>query len=442
MKYHNFHVLERDGDFIIINPRSFTWIRTSGIGWVLFQSFVEGETGTHVVHRLGISTRDVEEFRDYLYQEGFLPNEQSGDIAPRPDYENTPIGCTILLTNRCQMNCKHCFYASGNLFRKEDELSTAQFMRIIGRLAEAGIRYIAFTGGEPLLRRDIWQLMSFALDKGLKIHLLTNGLLLSHQKAEWLAEHGVQIQISLDGSTPMTYNNIRGFGFDRVIRNIEMLADAGCHVAVSIVPMKENLDEIPDIIEFASSMGVRTFHLSLLERSGRAEQIYQEVRPSDEELVHLCKHLYETYYGSGASKIELPFLDVMIAKLYNPPNRHACKIGREVIAISWDGNLYPCSGLVDERHKIGSLLSSDLMELYYSPRMNYVREQTMTHRIEKCRDCPFILPCLGGCRSKAYVLDKRLDTPDPYCGFLKEMWTYLLWKISEIQIAERDEFEK
>lgn len=425
-------VLQRNDEFIIINPDNFTWIRTSNAGKNIVENIANGCTDREIAETLKEDVQDIIEFRAYLESEGILPlNKEIIDWHPN---EDCLMACAILLTNRCNLSCNHCFYASGTT-HSEDELSTQRFLQIIDQLVKFNVHYVTFTGGEPLLRKDIDRLISYARQNGLEVAILTNGLLINRERANFLSRMKVKIQISLDGANEFTYNKIRGRGFHEVIKSLKLLIECGCDVSISIVPMKENLAEIPETIELAKKLGVKNFNFSLLEHSGRAKQTYHDSRPSNNDLFTLFESLYETYYENCSQKsVRLAPVESMKSKLHIPPQRFACKAGREVIAIDWKGDLYPCSGLVGEDHKIGSLFESSLHDLYHSDRMGRIRSNIDIRNIGECKNCPFMLPCIGGCRSKAYVLDNRFDTPDPYCDYLKDMWCYLLWKISDLQI--------
>ena len=247
----------------------------------------------------------------------------------------------------------------------------------------------------------------------------------------------VKVQISLDGASESTYKKIRGNGYSKVITSIQLLLNYGCEVAISIVPMKENLDEISDIIDLVSGMGIKDIHLALLERSGRAEEFYDNNKPTDDDLFILFTNLYEQYIKPpNRHSVHLGSIESMVTRLKNPPLRFSCKAGREVIAIDRAGNLYPCSGFVGSDYAIGSLLESKLHDLYHDEKLNFFRTEIDVRNIDKCKDCPFILPCVGGCRVRAHLIDNSLTSPDPYCDFFMKMWEFLLWELSDMEIME------
>lgn len=128
------------------------------------------------------------------------------------------------VTHRCNLRCRHCYASAGKAL--DDELTTEEALDLFDRLAKLGVAVIAFSGGEPLSRPDILQLISHARDQGIYVALATNGTLITPKRAEELRKAGAEyVQISIDGADAKTHDEFRGIpgAFDRTIEGVKML---------------------------------------------------------------------------------------------------------------------------------------------------------------------------------------------------------------------------
>lgn len=173
------------------------------------------------------------------------------------------------VTHVCNLRCAHCYDAApGN----RADLTTAQAGAVIDRLAEVGVRFIAFSGGEPLLRRDLFQLIDRCNLKQIGFAMRSNATRVTPLVAQRLSEAGLQVAgISLDGATADAHDAVRGAGaFDQTRAGIEALLAAGIRVNIEVVLTRRNAAQAMDCISLAGHWGVHEINFSALAPQGRA----------------------------------------------------------------------------------------------------------------------------------------------------------------------------
>lgn len=178
-----------------------------------------------------------------------------------------PADIQVEPTSRCNLSCIMCGRTYIN--RKNGDMSIGTFKNLVFNMKH--LRYLTLNGlGEPLLNPDIFEMISFAKSRGIRVRLSSNATILDHSKSEKLISTGLdQLFISLDGASSKTYETIRkGADFESLIENIRYLMQTKekhhketPHVTIDIVGMRTNLEEIPSIIELASSIGVKSVNL-------------------------------------------------------------------------------------------------------------------------------------------------------------------------------------
>lgn len=133
-------------------------------------------------------------------------------VAPRIENTGAPLYIAWEVSLRCNARCIHCYSSSGPGVRHPLELNTTEALSVIDQLADAGLLILAFSGGEPLLRRDIFELINHAVERGLIVNVATNGAIITDALAIRLREAGVRsITVSLDGAAASTHNTFRQF---------------------------------------------------------------------------------------------------------------------------------------------------------------------------------------------------------------------------------------
>jgi len=155
-------------------------------------------------------------------------------------------------THKCNLSCKHCYSNSGAV--NEEELTTQQALAAVDQIADAGVTALAFSGGEPLTRKDFFQVARYASDRGLYVSVASNGTLLSKENVQKLKEAKVNyIDVSIDGASAKTHDDFRGVPgtFDKAVAGLKNCVEADLCVCIATTVGKNNMAELPAIIDLA-----------------------------------------------------------------------------------------------------------------------------------------------------------------------------------------------
>ena len=210
--------------------------------------------------------------------------------------KRVPIEATLEVTRRCPLDCQHCYnnLPMGDLAARNRELTKEEYERILSELADMGVIWLLFTGGEIFARKDFLEIYTFAKKKGFLITLFTNGILINEKIADYLREYPpFAIEITLYGRTPETYEALTQLpgSYDRCLRGIHLLLDRGLPLKLKTVGTKVNCHEILAMREFAEQeLGLEFKFDSLLNPRIDCSQAPLNVRLSPEEVVALDLH--------------------------------------------------------------------------------------------------------------------------------------------------------
>lgn len=211
------------------------------------------------------------------------PSELPGDPGPR-EQPDTPVrlpedvyaqpcsSVTWGVTHPCNLRCTHCYDVVG--FDRVD-LTTSEALTVIDRLVAVGITFIAFSGGEPLLRKDLFKLLQYCSDANISFSIRSNGTRISPTTAQRLAELGTTVVgISLDGATQATHDQVRGAGaFRAALSGIKALVASGVRVNIEYVLSRRNVDECLLAVALAESLHVNELNFSAIQPQGRAREL-------------------------------------------------------------------------------------------------------------------------------------------------------------------------
>ena len=181
-------------------------------------------------------------------------------------------GAYLTVTTGCNLACPHCFMSGGR--RQSDELSTESLLEIISQVADLGTRHLTFTGGEPLLRVDLSQLLTRAAQRradGIdEIRLVTNGWFVTPELAQLLTRRVDRVCVSVDGLEKQ-HDALRGEGsFERAVQALRFILDEGAAPTAYVTVTAQNVETIPALLDLLGRVGVREVKLRSVWRSGRA----------------------------------------------------------------------------------------------------------------------------------------------------------------------------
>lgn len=300
-------------------------------------------------------------------------------------------------TNRCNLACQHCAVSSGA--PDGDELSTKECQRVIDELANFGVQELVFSGGEPLIRRDLLGLAEHAKNRGLKLQVATNGTLITKRTAQRLADVAIHVQVSLDGAQPETHDNFRGIprSWERATRGIRYLASTGLPVTVGSVVTTANIAEIPALYDLAEKLGARTFRLIPFIPFGRGRAIQQlEVAPDEmQEVTRYLLRRREDPFPVPQMEFECTFQPPPIYSL-DPQTRVGCDGAASYCTITATGEVLPCHFFAGV--EADNVRDHDFAWIWANSRfLNYFRSITMSDIQGTCQSCAWLPSCRTSC---------------------------------------------
>ena len=346
----------------------------------------------------------------------------------RPSEFSTPTRPVVFwnITRRCNLKCLHCYInatAEGG-----DELTTEEALGVIDQLAEVKSPLIVFTGGEPLLRRDLFKLAEYAVSKGIKVALSTNGTLITRDVARRLKDVGFSyVGVSLDSTNPEFHDRFRGVdgAFLMAVNGIKNAINEGLDVGLRFTLTSRNIDDVQHYIEFALSLGVRRITFYHLSASGRAQGLERDWWYSPGQYVKFIETVidYAKKY-SGVIEIETtlgPFDGIYIAlriggsevlKYLNfVESTGGC--GRRTISIYPNGDVYPCQFV--DFVKLGNVREMSIKDILKNPAVELFINTDRYLKGPKCGSCIFKKYCKGGDRVRAFYMGGGLYGDDPLC---------------------------
>ncbi len=261
-----------------------------------------------------------------------------------------PIIVTYSFTRQCNLKCRHCYSNSGD--GGNQELSPQKTLEVVEQIAKAGSRVLIFDGGEPLMREDIYDLISHARKLGLTTVLGTNGTLITQAIVSKLKDAGLDhCAVSIDGSNPQTHEWLRGVKgcFDKAIRGAKLVSEAGIPLQVNTCLNSKNEHEINGIIELAESLGADSIQFFFYNNSGRSSS---QVMPPD---------INTSLFENIKCKINLRIIGrigIMGSK--------CCTAGESVCCILNDGTVYPCMLL---HIPLGNVMENTLQDIWENSRI-------------------------------------------------------------------------
>ncbi|WP_321413409.1 heme b synthase [uncultured Desulfobacter sp.] len=331
-------------------------------------------------------------------------------------------------TRRCNLTCKHCRAAAEDHAYK-DELTTEESFKLLDQIREVGQPIIILTGGEPLLRDDIFDIAAYGDKIGLRMVMAPNGTLLNEDNVARLIESGIKrISVSLDGATAASHDAFRGLegAFDGAVNGIKTAKAAGLEFQINTVITKTNLDEIPDILALAESIGAAAHHIFLLVPTGRGKYIvdtaidakeYEETLnwfydQRDKTSLQLKATCAPHYYRILRQRAKAEGKKVTFETHGLDAVTRGCLAGTGFCFISHVGRVQTC-GFLDVT--CGDIRTQHFKDVWEnSPVFNKLRD--FNNLEPKCGLCEYKQVC-GGCRARAYEATGDYLAQEPLCTY-------------------------
>jgi mycofactocin radical SAM maturase len=323
---------------------------------------------------------------------------------------DAPICLTWEITYACNLQCVHCLSSSGT--RDPRELSTAQAKAVLDELRDLQVFYINIGGGEPMIRKDFFEILEHAETNDIGVKFSTNGTYITAENARRLAAMNyLDIQISLDGVDADTNDAVRGKGsYATAIAAMNHLRDANFgQFKISVVVTRHNVDQLNQFKALADSYGAQ-LRITRLRPSGRGADTWDELHPTQQQQ----RQIYDWLMKHGENVLTGDSFFHLNAFGESLPGLNLCGAGRVVCLIDPIGDVYACPFVIHDQFKAGSLLSEGGFTKVWkeSDLFLSLREPESEGA---CSACGSYDACQGGCMAAKFFTGIPLDGPDPEC---------------------------
>lgn len=326
------------------------------------------------------------------------------------------------VTSKCNLRCDFCSsIQTGHMKPQTADLNTDEILHVIDKLAENEVLSIFITGGEPLIREDIPQILEKCYKRDISPELVTNAQLADKNMSSRLKDAGLNgAQVSLEGPESIhdSITNLPG-SYKKTIEGIKNLREEGVNIVLSSVITKENYMAIPRFFEEMCEKNLvdsyRTLRFMALSRDAfRLIVPPTEIKKMNVGIKRIATRynvkLWDLYSGLEKGEKHIPYPQAM------------CKAGKTKFDILSDGSVVPCKGFKGGDFVVGNILEDDIESLWNHPIMNEFRELTPEKYTGECGNCPSKWSCYS-CRAIAYNLTGDLYGDDISCFDLLKDYT-------------------
>jgi heme b synthase len=331
-------------------------------------------------------------------------------------------------TRRCNLACLHCRAAAGS-GPYPGELTTAEGFKLLDDLAAMGQVVVILTGGEPLLREDIYDLTAHGHGLGHRMVMAVNGTLLTPQIAARLQEAGIQrLSISIDGATAASHDALRAVpgAYEGALAGIAACQEAGLPFQINTTVTRANRGELPAIHELAIKLGAAAHHVFVLVPTGRGDEIRDQlVHPEEYEetlrwllarqkegrlfIKPTCApQFYRLWRQDAAARGE----KITPASHGMEAMTKGCLGGQGFAFVSYRGEVQPCGYL---ELVAGNIRETPFPDIWEKSELFQQLRRVDDYR-GKCHSCQYRKVC-GGCRARAYALTGDALAEDPICPY-------------------------
>ena len=356
---------------------------------------------------------------------------QSEPDSSHPDPKNDRSSLRLVAwetTRNCNLACVHC-RASATTGPHSGELDTAEAFKLLDQIAEVAKPIIILTGGEPLLREDIFDIAAYGTKKGLRMVMAPNGTLVTEPIARRLIDSGIKrISVSLDGATPQSHDTFRKVdgAFESAVNAMKIAKNVGLDFQVNTTITKTNLDQIPKIQQLAVKMGAVAHHIFLLVPTGRGKYIvdteisaaeYEETLnwfydQRDKTPLELKATCAPHYYRILRQRAKEDGKSVTFQTHGLDAVSRGCLGGIGFCFVSHRGDVQPCGFLTAD---CGNIRQSSFADIWNNSQVltdlrNYDKLKG------KCNPCEFNRVC-GGCRARAFEATGDYLAEEPLCSY-------------------------
>lgn len=336
------------------------------------------------------------------------------------------------ITRKCNLKCIHCRSSSKIAVKGHPDFSTEEAFRIIDDITSFAKPVIVLSGGEPLIRRDVFEIAKYGKDKGLRMCLATNGTLVTDDVCDKIKASGIKmVSLSLDGSTEDIHDDFRNQrgAFAGTINAAGLFKKHGIEFIINSSFTKRNQEEIPKVYNLAKELGATAWYMFMIVPTGRGEDLMNELISKDdyEEVLEwhyqmekdekdmlvrptCAPHYYRVVLQK--SKEEGTKFERRTLK-FSTGGAKGCIAGQLIALIDVDGNVLPCSYFPKPA---GNIRKESFKEIWGNSDLFKELRDFKKYK-GKCGSCEYITVC-GGCRARAYSIYGDYLEEEPFCSYI------------------------
>ena len=349
------------------------------------------------------------ELKNGLIKKGLLTSDVVFIQNKKSDGLSAPLRVFLGFTNRCNLKCKHCFADSVSF--NPNELTTEECFKLIDQMRNVGTFFLSITGGELLLRGDLFQILEYTRKHFIAVSISTNGLLINKEIAKKFNGLDLNtISISIDG-LEKTHDHIRGSGnFKKTIKKIKILRKycKTATLAIRTTINSLNINQYKELIKIAEKLSLDSIKFNPIHLFGRTKD-NQYLLINQDQYINFLKNVQKV---KTKIKVELPKIDNK-KYWFVDFQGFGCHGGKETCNISPSGDFSPCTFLGNE-FVVGNIKNESFLNLWTK-----AKKIARFFGNEICNNCSEYKNCRGGCRSRALLSYKDINAIDPFCPLKK-----------------------
>lgn len=425
-------------EVILIDLRTSVFMKIHRAGWEFIHRYITNKEDKGLLEQLKEEDRrKFFIFLEDLKKKNYLRDKSPGDPGndqtedeSKSKFINNKRTAYFGVTNKCNLKCRFC-YASPHYSTETVPGDLENTKKILDRAKEINVENMIITGGEPLLREDVFDVLSYAGKVIPNVVLTTNGTLLDEAAAEQLKNSGVDVvSISIESSTKKIHDELRGEGtFEKSMKAIENLKKAGFDresLNITATLNRKNIHELHTFRQFADQLGVK-MNFSLYQTVGRGK-INDQLAFTEEQLIGFFMNTIKSQMEDTDLEIE-DFTDrVTFNKSTGrlvPMIKNHCGMVANMLGIKANGDLVPCHLFFSTRDPgliIGNILETDILEKMW----RFFKGIPVIDKKDGCKECSVRYFCGGSCYAGGYFCDGSFYTPNPSCLPLKKYYSTLM----------------
>jgi len=327
------------------------------------------------------------------------------------------------ITPHCNSKCRYCL--SSDVMKDKTELSTQKILDVVSELPNLETWIFLISGGEPFLRKDLFEIIGHADKLNILTQILTNGTLIDEEIAKKLSLFKyLFLQISLDSCIPEHHDYHRGVpgSFKKTVQGLKNLKKYGVKTETGMVITRHNLNDIEETASFLYNLGIKNVRIApVVTYRGKGLKNQDEFSLSLEEIKFVSRKIIKLNKKYQGKLCFLPTREFVVFNAKPTTTKMPkCPISRSLIYIAPNGLVYPCIGTAHPQFSIGDIKKDTLTQIWKTSSLLKKIRYLTTDDIKKCSSCKFKKLCTGGCRADSYKYFKTLFAHDPlYCAYFK-----------------------